>query len=84
MLRMGQRRVTQLGTLRKKPTIPRRVSQTREATEGLRDSREVVEVLTHQAVSQGGGRGRNHTINIRGEVGCVRPTTGGKTPTKIS
>ena len=55
------------GPLRKKPTTPRSVSQTREAAERVRDGREVARVFTHQAVSQNGSWGETYTINIKGK-----------------
>ena len=52
--------------LRKKTTIPRRVSQMREAVERVRDGREVARVFIHQAVSQDDSGGGSYTINVRG------------------
>ena len=53
-------------SLRKKPTIPRRINQTREAAEGVRDGREVARVFIQQAVSQDDSRGGTYTIKVRG------------------
>ena len=52
--------------LRKKTTIPRRVSQMRVAAEEARGGREVTRVFSYQPVNQDGSRDGTYTIIVRG------------------